>query len=330
MIKISIIVAAYNIENYIEKCINSLINQTFKDIEIVVVNDGSTDTTASKIIDLARKDSRIKVVNKKNEGLIEARRTGLENSTGDYLIFIDGDDWLDLECCEKVYKKIEEHNCDVVNYTYYMAYENGENIRYEITSKSLTETEFLKELFLINITPCIWSKVIRRKFLEDNNITFPSKVTYGEDLAMAINIACNKPSVITINEPLYYYFQRNGSITNSKLTRQALDIIKVLDYGKECMQDKGIYNLFVEEYEYLAYRNLFYSFVIGRNDINDVHKEIYIKWKDINKSLNDNKYIREHRKNISTKEKIKMNLFDFNYEVGALYIKLRNLLRKGN
>lgn len=330
MIKISIIIAAYNIERYIEKCISSLINQTFSNIEIVVVNDGSTDNTLDIISNLAKKDLRIKVINKKNEGLIEARRTGYENASGDYLIFIDGDDWLDIKACELVHKQIKEHSYDIVNYTYFTAYENGKNIKSEIKSQRLNESEFLRELLLINIKPCIWSKAIKRKFLEENNITFPKGVTYGEDLAMSIKMACNKPSVITINEPLYYYFQRNGSITNSKLTEQALDIIKVLDYGKEYMKNRGMYNLFVEEYEYLSYRNLFYSFVIAKNDINDIHKEIYIKWKEINRNLSSNKYIREHRRNMSTKERIKMNLFDFNYEVGAYYVKFRNLLKKIN
>lgn len=328
MVKISIIIAAYNIEGYIEKCISSLVNQTFTNIEIVVVNDGSTDDTPNIINRLAKNDSRIKIINKKNSGLIEARRSGFENSTGDFLIFIDGDDWMDIESCEKIYKEIKESDYDVVNYTYYTAYEGGSNIKVEIKEAILEKNEYLKELLLINLRPCIWSKAIRRQFLIDNNIVFPKNVTYGEDLAMSINIACNNPKVITINEPLYYYFQRSGSITNSKLTKQALDVVTVLEYVKKYMSDKGIYNNFKQEYEYLAYRNLFYSFVISRNDINDVHRALYNKWRELYVKEDQNKYIKMHRKVISCKEKIRMSLFDINYHTGATYTKLMNLLRK--
>ncbi|MDU4936124.1 MAG: glycosyltransferase family A protein, partial [Peptostreptococcaceae bacterium] len=101
--KVSIIIAAYNIEDYINRCLNSIVNQSFKDIEIIVVNDGSTDNTINIINNFAKNDVRIKVIDKKNGGLIEARKSGLARASGEYILFLDGDDWLHIEAIEKLY-----------------------------------------------------------------------------------------------------------------------------------------------------------------------------------------------------------------------------------
>ena len=123
--KVSIIVAAYNIEDYIKRCMYSIVNQTFKDIEIIVVNDGSTDNTLNIINDFAKNDARIKIIDKKNGGLIEARKSGLEIASGEYILFLDGDDWLHLEAIEKLYQEAKKDNFDIVLYNFYLAYDNN-------------------------------------------------------------------------------------------------------------------------------------------------------------------------------------------------------------
>lgn len=124
-IKVSIIVAAYNIEKYIYKCIDSIRKQTFKDIEIIIVNDGSTDSTLNIIRNLALKDSRIRIIDKKNEGLIEARKSGLDVANGEYILFVDGDDWLELDALEKLYNNAINNNSDIVIYNAYNSYDNN-------------------------------------------------------------------------------------------------------------------------------------------------------------------------------------------------------------
>ena len=119
---VSVIVAAYNIEGYIERCLNSIVNQTFKDLEIIVVNDGSTDKTLKKIQDIAEKDSRIIIIDKVNGGVNSARNTGLKKSKGEYILFVDGDDWLELDAIDKLYKNIKDRNLDVLVYNAYNAY----------------------------------------------------------------------------------------------------------------------------------------------------------------------------------------------------------------
>ena len=122
--KVSVIVAVYNIENYIERCVKSIINQSFRDIEIIVVNDGSSDGTIEKLNSLKNADSRIKIINKENEGVIEARKTGLKLSQGDYVLFIDGDDWIDLNTIKLLKEIALEGNYDIVCYNGKWVYDN--------------------------------------------------------------------------------------------------------------------------------------------------------------------------------------------------------------
>jgi glycosyltransferase involved in cell wall biosynthesis len=330
MPKISLIVAAYNIEDYIERCIESLLNQTFTDIEIVIVNDGSTDGTLDKIKNVIKNDNRVKLIDKENEGVVEARRTGFINSTGDYILFIDGDDWLDVRTCQKCYEKLLEDNYDIVYYGYYMAYDDGKNIKVDIDVKEdiLKEKQFLRELLLVNVKGCMWTKLIRRSYLIDNNIDFPKGIIYGEDLAMSVDIACYKPKVITINEQFYYYYQRENSITNSKLTNQAVHIIKALDYIKECMVKKKLFEELIDEYNYLIYRNLFYSFITCNNEVNDAHKELYNSWIKRNIEINKNRYIVDHIKKSPSNEKIRILLYGKNYQLGKLFVKIRNYIKR--
>ncbi len=328
MPKISLIVAAFNIENYIERCIESLLNQTLIDIEIVIVNDGSTDSTLNKIENMINNDNRVKLINKENAGVVEARRTGFINSTGEYVLFIDGDDWIDIETCKRCYEKLIEDNYDILYYGYYMAYDDGRNIKVEVNEEILDDKQFLRELLLVNVKGCMWTKIIRRNYLLENNIGFPKDIIYGEDLAMLVDIACYKPKVITINEPFYYYYQRKDSITNSKLTNQGFHIIKALDYIKECMIKKNLFIEFNEEYNYLVYRNLYYSFITCNNEVNELHKELYSNWTKRNIKINENKYIVDHKNKSPNNEKIRILLYGNNYNLGRLFVKFRNFIKR--
>ena len=119
MVKVSIIVPVYNVEKYLSKCLESLINQTLKDIEIICVNDGSTDNSLSILKEYANKDSRIKIIDKQNEGVSVARNTGIEVATGEYLIFVDSDDYLVENACEKALNTIEHNNSDICIFGHY-------------------------------------------------------------------------------------------------------------------------------------------------------------------------------------------------------------------
>ena len=121
---ISIIVPVYNINNYVEKCLISLMNQTYKALEILCINDGSTDDSLDILEKLSKRDSRIKIISQPNKGLSAARNTGIANAKGDYIVFVDGDDWVDIEMCQKAYKIISETNVDIVLWSYVKEYPN--------------------------------------------------------------------------------------------------------------------------------------------------------------------------------------------------------------
>lgn len=116
--KISIIVPVYNVEKYLHKCMDSLVNQTFEEIEIITVNDGSTDSSLEILREYEKQDSRIIVIDKVNEGVSLARNTALEYIIGEYIMFVDSDDWIDLDTCEKILKLVTEYKCDVMMWSY--------------------------------------------------------------------------------------------------------------------------------------------------------------------------------------------------------------------
>ncbi len=113
MAKVSVIVPVYNVEKYLEECIESLINQTLTDIEIICINDGSTDNSLKILEELQKKDNRIKIINQKNSGVSSARNNGIENATGEYIGFVDSDDWIDSDYYEKLYNTAKKYNSDI-------------------------------------------------------------------------------------------------------------------------------------------------------------------------------------------------------------------------
>ena len=206
--KVSIIVAAYNIENYIKRCMDSIVSQTFKDIEIIVVNDGSTDNTSKIIESFANNDKRIKTIDKQNEGLIEARKTGFKNSVGDYLLFIDGDDFLELNAINDAYLYASRYSFDIVCFNSFKAYDEYKIQFDTFYNEEIVASEPLTALLLDKILPAIWAKMIKREFIIKNQIKFPSNISYGEDLATVANWFMHNSKIGLLNKNLYNYYQR--------------------------------------------------------------------------------------------------------------------------
>lgn len=323
-IKVSTIIIAYNIEKYIEKCLDSLINQTFKDLEIIVVNDGSTDSTLEKIEKFKRIDNRIILLNQDNKGPMEARESGLKVARGEYVLFVDGDDWLDIKAIETLYKITQKDNYDIINYGYWMAFEDNnlvEGWRLNI-GEELLENEFLENLLKGKITNSIWCKFIRRKFIIDNNVLFPKNISYGEDLAFLISLSVHKPKVYITNECVYYYYQRSDSLTN-RVSSKILDITNSILFVKEVLIEFGIFEKYYKEFEYMAYKHNYYS---QKNLIylykNDIGKEMFNKWKSLNLNMRNNIYYKELYKKEKFKTRVIVRICEKNYLLGKLLNKL--------
>lgn len=325
MPKVSIIVAAYNIEDYIIRCLKSLIQQSFKELEIIVVNDGSSDSTLKCIESIAEIDHRIKIVNQKNKGLIEARKSGFKVAKGEYVLFVDGDDWIDVKAIEVLYRKAKEKNYDIVQYRYLNIYDNGKVIKESTDNLGpLNGSEFLEKCFMGRINHNVWSKFIRAKYILDNNIDFPDEISYGEDLAFIFSLAINNPKMYIIEDYLYYYYQRSTSLSNN-LSEKTLEITKAIEFIKKQLIKFNIFDYYREQFEYLSYKQNYYT---RRREIftdnTGIGKQLYRNWKKCDIYIKNNKYYLEFHKMDSKKSLIISRMMEKSYQIGKIYYRYIN------
>lgn len=214
--KVSIIIPVYNVEEYLDACLNSVINQTYKKLEIIVVNDGSTDNSGKKCELYKEQDSRITVYHKENGGLSDARNFGLEHCTGDYIFFLDSDDFLDINLIENLVRVAISDNADIIVNDAIDYYEGDPINNYKIKCKSecLNSVEAVKRTLMMNgIRHMAWGKLYRRYLWE--NRRFTTGILY-EDLDVIYYVMFDARMISVINPSMYYYRQREGSIMNEK------------------------------------------------------------------------------------------------------------------
>lgn len=244
--KFSIIIPIYNVEDCVEKCINSIIAQNYTNYELIMVNDGSTD----KSLNIIKKyeNENIKIFSKDNRGAASARNYGLKKATGDFIWFIDSDDYICEDALDKLNKYINKNKSDVIIFKYYM--QKGENITIHKDTVNLKLEENLP-LFSINL----WSKVFDRKFLIDNKLYLKEGIIY-EDLEITPYILCKAKSVSFYEEPLYYYVNRNGSVSHQKkFNTNRDDKFIVIDSLIDRFKKDGMYEKYKEQLTYIAIVN---------------------------------------------------------------------------
>ena len=192
---ISIIVPIYNAEKYIAKCVDSLVNQTKKELEFILINDGSTDNTEEII--KTYKDKRIKYYKNKNQGIGKTRNFGISKSTGKYIMFLDSDDYLSKNACQKMYEKILESNSDLVVCDFYKVYDFGKTE--EIKLSSFSETSLKGRPSIINeINLAPWNKIYKRELITKNKIKFIENLKY-EDAPFVIEALSKAKKITKIN-----------------------------------------------------------------------------------------------------------------------------------
>lgn len=274
MSKISLIVPVYNTSKYLNKCIDSLMNQSYKDIEIIVINDGSTDN--SEEIIKSYKDKRIKYISKSNEGIGKTRNLGIEKACGNYLAFVDSDDYLDKHFCEKMLKKAEKDKCDIVICDYF---EDQNNKLKKITFIDFKDSSLKKDpnlINFINLGPC--NKIYKTSMIKENKIKFEENLKY-EDAPFVIKALLSAQKIGKVNDCLTYYVIHERSETTIrdekifdilKITDKILQELKKVKYPKDSMinlvtmiltdytiqqryiKDKKIRNNFIDEaFKYL-------------------------------------------------------------------------------
>lgn len=255
MTKVSVIVPVYNVEKYLDKCLDSLANQTLKDIEVIVVNDESPDNSQKIIDKYAKKYHHIHGYLKKNGGVSDARNFGLSKATGDYIAFVDGDDYVAYNMYELMYKKAKSGNFDIVACNLNYVYEDGKII--EVSSKINSDTTNIKKTY-VNMYPCVWNKIYKKQLFK-NNISFKKGVWY-EDVDFLYKLMPYVKTIGVVNKPLNQYVQRPGSITKT-FDKRLYNYIDNFNELIEFYKERKIYQAFNKELEYIYVRYILATFI---------------------------------------------------------------------
>lgn len=221
---ISIIVPVYNVEKYLPKCIDSIISQTYSNLEIILVDDGSTDMSHQICDDYSKMDNRIKVIHKKNGGVSSARNLGLNNSTGEYIGFIDPDDYIEPNMYECLLNALKSENTEISM----CGYNEIKNDKIEKTiiysQKVISCEELLKDIFNTTCMGVVWNKLFKRSLFINNETQnyFYENLHYCEDLTMLLNIFNSKEYIAMVDKPLYNYIITDSSICHNSINEKKL------------------------------------------------------------------------------------------------------------
>ena len=303
MEKISIVIPVYNVSKYLSKCIDSIINQKYKNLEIILVDDGSTDDSGNICEEYAKKDNRIKVIHKENGGLSDARNVGIDNATGEYIGFVDSDDWISEDMYFILYNNMKKEDADISCCNRFFAYINtikpyGTVDFYEVMD-SQRAIELMCTYGYLGVSA--YTKLYKKEIFQ--NIRYP-KGKVNEDIYTTYKLLDKASKIVYDATPLYYYRQRRGSITNSKKVN-----VNAMEASKELLD-------FVEK-KYPEIRNaaiknyIFYSIGVYDNILKSKNKEK----RELKNTIRENikKYYSFIKKDKNIVKSRKMQLFLIRY-----------------
>lgn len=290
-VKISIIVPVYNTEKYLKRCIESIINQTYKNLEVILVDDGSSDKSPLICDEYAKKDKRIKVIHKENGGASSSRNIGMDVATGKYITFVDSDDFIKEDFVEYLYNLCIENNCEIVQ----CSFEVGSNEKFSDTSK-IEKIEVYSNIEALcsrslKVTP--WGKLYKTETIK--SIKFPLGII-NEDDATYYKFIYNSKSVCITNKQLYYYYQSDNSVMRNNSKYKRTDFINIY---------KDRIKFFKEKKEVILYEKSYERFCL-------VLMLFYINCKKDRENTNDKKQILDlYRENLKIVLKSKYTSIKF-------------------
>ncbi|MDB5162507.1 MAG: hypothetical protein JWN28_114 [Candidatus Saccharibacteria bacterium] len=297
MPEVSIVVPVYGVEKYLQKCIDSLVNQTFNNIEIILVDDGSRDSSG-EICDrnALLHPTLIKVLHQKNTGLGGARNAGIKMASGRYTMFVDSDDFLRSDTVEIAYGAISTNDVDMVAFGIHFINENNRIIKSSFDGTIFNQKINLStnKRILLN-SPSAWNKIYKTNLFSSNDIWFPARA-WHEDLRTTLKIYAAIDSVVYIQEHLYYYVQRNDSITHNVDVERNKDILDAIDDIEEYFKDNNLFIEYYDELEYITILNM-YNAASARVALIDPKNHLLSEFRE--RILSDfpeyrnNKYIRD-------------------------------------
>lgn len=282
--KISVVLPVYNVANYLRKCLDSLVNQTFEDFEVICVNDGSTDLSLGILEGYAIKDSRFKIITQENKGLSGARNTGIKHVQGEYVLFVDSDDWLDNNALEELYGHVKSFKSDITMFRFKYfdettkeftesPFTNLDIIPHSLNNRNFNYNDVLDILFKISHAP--FNKLYKKSFVEQYE--FPEGLIY-EDLYFFYTIFFTAKKTSVIRKSLYNYRIRDDSISTTG-DDKSFDIFDVLTHVQEILHDKNIYDAVKDEFLMFIIINLKFVYlrlnIEYRDKFIDLIKEKY-------------------------------------------------------
>ena len=290
--KVSIIIPKYNVEKYLRECIDSIINQTLKDIEIILVDDGSPDNSGKIADEYAEKDKRITVIHQQNKWLGGARNSGLKIAKGEYIACIDADDYIAPDFCEKLYGFANDNNCDITVFSFSLFNDKGETLCQTNKNHFFNDTIYRKSNFHESVFPeliksydlnfnvCFFSrKIIDKGFLFDEDIR------YAEDYEAALRVYKIAESVGYLDEPLYYYRQNEDSIMHVVKYERLKQIIYLFELREKFIKENDLEtpeNLYNSAHLLIKLLIEKFPFVFGTKD-----KKYSLKKSEIKELLKD-------------------------------------------
>lgn len=268
MPKISVVMPLYNVENFLRQSLNSVINQTLKDIEIICVNDASTDNTLSILEEYARNDKRIKIItNEKNLHCGISRNVGMKYATGDYLIILDGDDFFRPTMLELMYNKIVKDNSDVVVCDFFIF----DDLEKKVTNlycvknkamrkKAVFDPKEFKDILFCEITPNTWTKLFKRSFLLENNLHFDDNVYCTDQSCIYTALSCAK-KISLLNKPLVCYRKnQNGNLTAKRYYYYYLEnSFKSMSILENNLKERELFEIYKKSFIKRAKATILYS-----------------------------------------------------------------------
>lgn len=320
MPKVSVIVPVYNVDKYLDKCIVSLINQTLDEIEIIIVNDGSTDS--SKQIAMSYKEkypNKIVYLEKQNGGLSDARNYGIPYATGEYIAFLDSDDYVELDMYEKMYNIAQKENSDMVECDFIWEYPDKTKIDVGTIYNG-------KKEMIVNARVVAWNKLIKKSILDEAKIEYPKGLRY-EDVEFFYKMVPFYNKVSFVKEPLVHYIQRSNSISNSQNERTK-EIFTVLNNVIEYYKENSLYEEYKTELEYTYARLLLCSSLFRMVKISDkkVRNELLKQtWDNLNNKFPDWKKNSILNDNKSKKNKYMKSVNSFTFKI---YCKIFRIIKK--
>ncbi len=263
MPKVSIILPVYNVESYLRQCLDSIIMQTLEDIEIICVNDGSTDNSLEILQEYKNKDSRIKIINQENRGQGVARNIALENITGDYIGFVDPDDYISPNMYKTLYETAIKHNCDIVEESFYIKNEIRNYLKKRKNKLNLPKNKIfnykVKKNYVFSPNLAIWNKLYKTSFIKENDIKF-FETKKGEDVIFTIKSRVLASKIVYIDNADYYYRIKKDNIPKSYKNTSPIDElnrqIKFLDKIKNALIEDKIYELIKDDFENYSIQKL--------------------------------------------------------------------------